>query len=457
MPSTLALVLTILFVLFLFKWDAKEGYRASFALWIPSIWLLILGSRGISQWLTPGDASQSGDAAAAMMEGSPLDRQIFIFLIVAGMVVLLRRRISWTRVVRENPWLALYFLYCGISILWSDYPFISLKRWLKALGDPIMALVVVTESNPVRAVETIIKRCGYILLPFSILLIRYYPHLGRHFEFYSGDMSYTGVTLDKNMLGFQCMVVGLFAVYRLYVWRTQKNELRKTSGLFLAVALLSMSQWLLWTANSKTPTISLIVGILIITALALPTVRQHISGFLVGAILIFGILELSIGLTTLIITSAGRDPTLTGRTELWEIFLSMDFNYWVGHGFESFWLGDRLKKLWDMYFFKPIEAHNGYIEVYLNLGLIGLFLFGGVLYSSYNHIRKMLAVALGPELAERLVYDRFRLAYFLAYLIYNISEAGFRSLSFVFVMFIILNIRYPQSQRPAHQPSSTNL
>ena len=83
----------------------------------------------------------------------------------------------------------------------------------------------------------------------------------------------------------------------------------------------------------------------------------------------------------------GKDPTLTGRTETWKILLSQPINPWVGTGFESFWLGDRLRKIWDMKFYENFyinEAHNGYIEVYLNLGLVGASLMCLLLLTGYR-------------------------------------------------------------------------
>ena len=69
----------------------------------------------------------------------------------------------------------------------------------------------------------------------------------------------------------------------------------------------------------------------------------------------------------------GRDSTLTGRTEIWTHVLWVAGNPLLGTGFESFWLGDRLANVWSI---MPgiQEAHNGYLEVYLNLGWIGVTL-----------------------------------------------------------------------------------
>src|SRR5712691_958017 len=149
MPPILALALTLLFIAFLFRRECSQEYKPSPALWIPCIWLMILGSRGVSQWLNLGPPLQSSDD---LLEGSPIDRAVFLLLIVAGLVVLWRRHISWSEVFCNNVWLTLFFLYCALSILWSDVPFVASKRWLKALGDPMMALIILTEPEPVKAV-----------------------------------------------------------------------------------------------------------------------------------------------------------------------------------------------------------------------------------------------------------------------------------------------------------------
>ena len=104
MPPVLALALTLVFILALFKWDSKiESYTPSSSLWIPSIWLLLLGSRPVSLWFTSGEYVQAGEAADALMEGSPLDRQLLGFIIFAGVVVLFKRRVSLVQVCRDNP------------------------------------------------------------------------------------------------------------------------------------------------------------------------------------------------------------------------------------------------------------------------------------------------------------------------------------------------------------------
>src|SRR3972149_7117689 len=113
MPPKLALILCILFVLYLLRRDSKSQLHVSRALWVPLIWVLIIGSRFVSQWLNIGLSFTSSDS---MTEGSPVDRGIFLALEMAGIFILIRRKIDWAGLIRDNKFLSLFILYCGISI-----------------------------------------------------------------------------------------------------------------------------------------------------------------------------------------------------------------------------------------------------------------------------------------------------------------------------------------------------
>jgi hypothetical protein len=89
MASSLAFFFFAVFIFWLFVNDSKRRQGISAALWIPLLWLSIIGSRFISTWL----GSQSED----VLEGSPLDRMVFLVLIVAAFIVLFKRRVDWER------------------------------------------------------------------------------------------------------------------------------------------------------------------------------------------------------------------------------------------------------------------------------------------------------------------------------------------------------------------------
>ena len=130
-------------------------------------------------------------------------------------------------------------------------------------------------------------------------------------------------------------------------------------------------------------------------------------------------------------SSLGRDATLTGRLDIWEMVLGMVTNPLIGTGYESFWLGDRLEKCWIIYE-STNQAHNGYIEIYINLGLIGLSLLIGVLVSTYRKVSKALLFDFD--------FAKFRMAFLAVTLIYNITEFAFKGFCFMFFIFLLIAV-----------------
>ena len=79
MPPHIATVAYCIAILGLFWLDRDEGYKASKALWIPVVWMLIAGSRMVSEWLQVAPAT----TVDQYLEGSPLDRLVLGGLLAA--------------------------------------------------------------------------------------------------------------------------------------------------------------------------------------------------------------------------------------------------------------------------------------------------------------------------------------------------------------------------------------
>src|SRR6185295_15795045 len=171
MPSIVSLIICVIVVMVLLRIEHKRNSLASHALWLPTLWMLFCGSRPIGAWFQ--DHSISSDAN--IEAGSPLDRLVLSILIIVALLILIRRKISWSSALRDNFWLILLFLYMGISVSLSEIPFVSFKRYFKAIGDILMAFVVLSEQRPLQALESILRRSAYVLLPFSLMLIKYFP------------------------------------------------------------------------------------------------------------------------------------------------------------------------------------------------------------------------------------------------------------------------------------------
>jgi exopolysaccharide production protein ExoQ len=437
MAPPLALALTLLLIGYLIRRDSRVAPRPSPAVWIPTFWLLINGSRQASQWLASGPQFES----RALYEGSSVDQVIYGTLIVAGILVLQNRGVRIGQLAKNNSWIILFFLYEGISFAWSDFPFISFKRWIKASGDFVMVFVLLSDPYPVRAITAAIKRAGYILVPLSVLLIKYYQDWGRTIDDW-GRSYYTGVTLDKNMFGYLLFAYGLFFASGLVCAFRDDSLSRATrrKDLVSYALLLAMVAWLTHLANSKTSLVALVSGIAVILALQFPQIKRNLWSFLIATVVVAAISNVFFSIQGAVLEASGRDATLTGRTEIWKTVLNEPNNPLLGTGYASFWLGERLQRIWHLYPRTPLlQAHNGYIEVYLNLGVVGVALLGAVLWTGLRNAGRRLRAAHNTTgNADDSLFRTFAMAYILAYLVYNMTEATFQGLNFLFIIFLLL-------------------
>ena len=74
----------------MFRRDFREHPNVTRALWIPTIWLFLIGSRTVTQWMDLFGISLGG---GSYEDGTPADAVVFFLLIGAGVFILYRRRV----------------------------------------------------------------------------------------------------------------------------------------------------------------------------------------------------------------------------------------------------------------------------------------------------------------------------------------------------------------------------
>jgi exopolysaccharide production protein ExoQ len=445
LPPRLALLLTLALIVFLFRRDIRENPGIGSALWLPVLWLVLACSRSLTQWLNIFGFPVS---LGTVEEGSPVDASFYFAMIIIGSCILLRRQVRLSEIVQNNGWLVVFLLYCLISIVWSDFPFIAFKRWIKILGHPIMVLIVLTEPDPEEALISLMKRSAYVIVPVSILFIKYLPYLGTKYDQWTGMQMITGIATHKNGLGQDCLILGFFFFwYLLRTWHTERS-LQRRNELRLIIGFLIGICWLFRLAHSATSFICCCIGILVVLFVGNRLINKKLIGtWMLAALVLIAIAELTFGLSARISEALGRGSTLSGRTVLWTSLLRLQTNPILGTGFESFWLGDRLKKLQGIFFFIPNEAHNGYLETYLTLGLIGVFLLLALFVATFWKIRL--------ELFRNFEWARYRLGFLAAVIVYNWTEAAFRTISCIWFVFYLIAMDYPRTYLATAQPSLT--
>jgi O-antigen ligase len=431
MPPSLAALLTFGLIALLLAREFKGSGRMDWALWLPTAWIFVVSGRFVSQWLSLGSY-----AGSPVDEGSPVDAAFFASVTALGVIVLFRRRVSTMAILRNNAWLIALAAYGFLSIVWSDYPFVAGKRFVKTLGHPVMALVILTDPRPSAAIRTVFRRCGCIALPLSVLFIKYFPEYGRAFSPYTGTPWNIGITLNKNELGCLSMLYGIAAYWSLVTRREQGPRMELLLDRGTDALLLGMAAWLLFMSDSATSRASFAVALLIITLLRFGVVSPRRAGIVsILGVTVLAAADAAFDLYGKVIGALGRDPTLTDRTQVWADAIGLVTNPLLGAGFESFWLGSRLQAMAALWWWRPTQAHNGYIETYLNLGLIGLALMIGLLLATYVAILRQLKV--DAELGA------LKLAYLVVVLLFNYTEAAFKGVHVVWTVFHIVAINYP--------------
>jgi O-antigen ligase len=430
----IATAITVAFIYWLFRMDRHEGRRASWALWIPILWFGIICSRPVSYWLQPDRGS---DFMNRYTESSPIDAAVYGLLILAGMFVLNRRAARLKQFLLLNLPVLLFFFYCALSLMWSDDPAVAFKRWFKAAGELVMVLLVLTDADPDYAINRLYTRIAFVLLPMSVLFMYFYPELGTTYDPTEHITMYTGVATFKNLLGVLCMACGLGTLWSFIGAlhdRAMENRNRHLIAQGIAV-LLAFA--LVLRADSMTSLSSFVLAGAVLIASSFAWVERRppaLVGAFVAAIAAAGFaLFLSSGAA--ILQQLGRNPTLTGRTMIWRAVLAQPINPITGAGFESFWMGNRMESVWSMSQRGIQQAHDGYLELYVNLGWIGLAILGTLIVSGFYNA---LALYRRDPHAGRL-----RVTMLTAAVVYAFTEAGFRMMSPDWFGFLLAIIAIP--------------
>ncbi len=448
MPPLLALALCTVIVFALLRFEHKQGSNATRALWIPTIWLLYVASKPLGVWFqvvrTDPDA------------GSPMDQVFLIVLMFFALIVLARRKAHWIGALRGNPWLIALLVFMLISVIWSDIPGISFKRWIREFQAILMALVLLSEPFPRKAMESVLRRATYILIPFSLVLIKYFPIFGVEYGRWSGEQMWRGVAQQKNGMASICIISAIYLIWSLMRrWQTGSPPAWKYQTLS-DLLILVLTFYLLAGPRhspfySATSTYALVAGL---TCFAWVYLRQKSRKAvrlgpmlaIMLVVIILGVASVFIGGSAikLLASTAGRDATLTGRTEVWTSLLPVvEAKPIAGVGFGGFWTSKTRDQ------FKISGAHSGYLDVLLGVGFVGLILVSMFLISSCRQAYR--------ELSKDLYWGLLWICYLTMSVVHNIGESSLDSfttqLTAVLLFMAVSSSReFPEGREPEEAP-----
>jgi len=423
------------FVAVLLVRDSRRRASVSAATWIPTVVLLVLSTRTPAEWL---GLQVKVTNFANDRSGVLIDQVFFASVIIASWIVARLRRVKWSKVVVANIAIMLFYGYFVISSLWSTYPLDSLVRVVKDFGATIVVIsVILSEKKPLEAVRAVYVRCACVLIPLSVFLDSRFSPLGKQYA-RNGEVSYIGASVQKNSFGEMLLIFIIFLVWDHMEARSMAGAKRLWSRMpWDRLVLLLTGIWLLYLSDSRTSLVSLFIGL----ALLLRTgwlASQKVSRFVFVVALSLPLLLLCTqefgSVFTPVLEMLGRDATFTGRTDIWQHITFSTVNPLIGAGYYNFWGGPGGKAVAAAMHTGIPNAHDGYLDIFLDGGLIALFLLSCVLFTSGRRLIKNLPLHR---------YNLLRFAFLIIAIVHNLTESSFARLSALWFTTLLMILEFP--------------
>lgn len=323
---------------------------------------LILFSFGT--WLLSARHVQTGDAAAGGVT-SPFATIIWALIYVAAFAGVFVRRKAALELARASLPLVLILLLTCSSTLWSDQPALTARRSIELSGTVALAVYFASRLG-LQAFTEALALAITIAAAASLILVTSFPNIGLDPE---NDLAWAGFFGSKNFLG-ETMVLGMLATACLFDRSHGMDRVRRVAQFALFLILLVGS------GNGSGAGIAITLALLI-PALLLSRAKQSRNFALLGAL--FFVAAMLIGLMSENFLSLfGKDATLSGRTILWQFVVdAIGQKPAFGYGYAAFWGQDApaASLVYRYINWIPGTAHNGFLEVALNCGIIGEILF----------------------------------------------------------------------------------
>ena len=372
---------------------------------------LLLFSRGIVTLVLTGGSSE-GDGGGDFDFGILTLLWMLNYLITAGLFI-----VKWDaikdrllEVISNNYFYWVFLMFIGLSTIWSEKPDETVKAAIGMGGTVMFGSYIVCRYTLKEQFNLLITFFS-IVLGASVLFM-FIPGYGVDFAKHAGAIR--GIYSHKNIFG---PVVTLSTFTFLIYAKTRFCVNKKLAYLGFATSFAMVVG-----SRSSSSLLYTLLLVFLVHAIEVLRLRGQLFTWSLMALasLYFFVVTWQETITTAVLGLLGKDPTLTGRTDIWDVILEkIQERLWFGYGFDGFWHGIygesfyvRNAVRWNL----P-NAHNGYLDLALEIGIVGVALLMLVMWISFV---KDLAI-----LKNRFSWEHaWPMAFIFYTLMINMSESS---------------------------------
>jgi exopolysaccharide production protein ExoQ len=324
---------------------------------------------------------------------------IVVAVNVFSVMLLARNRARWSVGGLPYPLLA-FLVLITVSIVWSAYPSATAVGLVATYLTILSAVAFAVSYSWKELLHSLgvalrVLIAGSLVFELFVSLVLRRPLLPFWYEYPDGPLAKSlywsrdllldggkiqGLPGNSALLGFLALLALVVFAVQLFSGATR----RWPTVAWIAVAALTV-----YLTRSATITLAL-VGVVVV-ALALLAIRRAGTGrarvvlYAVFATLVAVLAVVAVVARNPILAALGKSPDLTGRTNIWDFVIGLASQRPVlGWGWVSYWapwatpLTDMPKEGGVQQF----QAHNAWLDIWLQLGIVGLVVFGALVIST---------------------------------------------------------------------------
>lgn len=384
---------------------------------------LIIYSTGIILLIISGGANESD---VEVNYNTSLYQAIFIFIYLLTFMLLILRWKKLVFIFKSNKLIWLLLFLTIISVTWSFDPTKTLKDSFRLIGSSAFGIYLASRYTLKEQLK-ILGLTLVIIVLLSFLFAIALPKYGIMGGIHAGK--WRGIFMHKNGLG-SMMITSCIT----FILRALNNSSK--AWFYWLNFILSLILLIFAVSTSSVINLTIIIGLLVcLRCLWLPYIVMVPT--VIGISLLIQIFYFWFTSNVDVLFGYfGKDTNLSGRTDLWPLVFDMIWKQpWLGYGYSAFWNGwnGESAYIWRIANWTPTHPHNGFLELWLDLGLLGLIVF--ILGFCINYARSIALIRMNRNIENLLPALHLSLI-----ILSNITETALlKNDSFTWIMYISLS------------------